>query len=181
MVGKADIATAIRWSSLLLVLSAFLLYGLDCYDHASSGRPVSYVVPDGFRGRIRLISDPAAPPVPLVHGVYVVTVPPSGYLHVRDLGFTTRWHYESARYRSGTRIPTDPEARTEKWRFVVSATGVPPHPMRTDTRRGSISSWARKMNGSPALRRTVGRCNLRHSCSSTQTSLIGASSCSFRS
>jgi len=39
-------------------------------------------------------------------GRFVVTIPASGRLMVRDLGFLDSWHQETCAFTSGARIPT---------------------------------------------------------------------------
>ncbi|HEY1173738.1 MAG TPA: hypothetical protein VGH19_20405 [Verrucomicrobiae bacterium] len=73
----------------------------------STGTPVHFVVPDGYRGPFYLIPDPTnGVVITKSQGRFVVTLPASGRLMVRDLGFLDSWHQETCAFASGTRIPT---------------------------------------------------------------------------
>lgn len=53
-----------------------------------------------------MYEDPDADPVPIEEGRYVVRIPQSGRLVVRDLSFLTMWHSEDAQREDGTPLNT---------------------------------------------------------------------------
>jgi hypothetical protein len=67
-----------------------------------SGRPIEYVVPDGYKGRLWVLFDPAASELPVIDGRYQVLFPPDGLLRVGSMRPFERWHESKARYVSGS-------------------------------------------------------------------------------
>jgi len=75
---------------------------------------VEYVIPDGFRGLFQIRPNPHAPPIPFVDGRYVVDIPRSGFLLVRDMAPFRRFHSSAARYTSGASLPVAVSASTSE-------------------------------------------------------------------
>ncbi len=88
-----------RWTVLLVIAVAA---ATGC---SGSGRPIEYIVPDGHRGRVWVLYDPAAPELPVVDGRYRATFPADGVLRVGSMRPFGQWHETTARYTDGTPLP----------------------------------------------------------------------------
>jgi len=87
---------------LLTLFVAALMAAAGC---SSSGKPVLFVLPAGFRGEFRVVKD-SAQGAELVErgGEWVFEIPPSGVLRVKDDRPFYRWHVERARYPDGRAV-----------------------------------------------------------------------------
>ena len=74
---------------------------------SESGRPIEYVIPDGYRGKVWVLLDPNAPNLPVIGGRYQVEFPAQGLLRVRSMQPFERWHGSSARFAGGTGLAVD--------------------------------------------------------------------------
>lgn len=93
-------------------MRAFILFLLLALTGCgmSTGVPVHFVVPDGFRGVFYLIPDPTnGVAISKTEGRFLVTIPADGRLRVRSLGFLDSWHQETCSFASGAHIPTPTE------------------------------------------------------------------------
>jgi len=79
------------------LLSGLLLIGCT----GGHGRPVDYVLPDGYRGEFEIIQAKDGGRLPIENGAEVCQIPTNGLLKVDSLEAFRRWHTESARYASG--------------------------------------------------------------------------------
>jgi hypothetical protein len=87
---------------------ALIVIGVGAATGCSgSGRPIEYVVPDGYTGRVWVLLDPEAPDLPVVNGRYRVMFPASGVFRVKSMSPFEHWHEASARYEHGRSLPTD--------------------------------------------------------------------------
>lgn len=94
-------------SFVLLVVAVVVPFGMIAY-HNRSGYPITLVIPDNYRGRVRLVIDKErGVDVPLRVGVYEYRIPESGTLHIRDDEPFRQWHTFRAEYAGGQRIPMD--------------------------------------------------------------------------
>ena len=85
---------------LAALLGAALLFHLLFLSH--SGHPVEFVVPTGFRGTVEVIKDSRnGQDVEFKRARYVITVPPSGIVRLKDATFFHRWHAEIFRDEKG--------------------------------------------------------------------------------
>jgi hypothetical protein len=67
-----------------------------------SGPPIEFVVPSGFHGTIEIIRDRRnGENLKFEHGRYVVVVPPSGVIRLKDAPPVYHWHEESCRDTDG--------------------------------------------------------------------------------
>jgi hypothetical protein len=64
------------------------------------------VIPNGFRGPVRIVASPNGPAVPLQGNEYRLSIPADGYAVVKDLSFEDGWHEERAVFENGKSIPT---------------------------------------------------------------------------
>ena len=78
---------------------AILLSGYE-----ARSEKVEFIIPDGFHGIFQLSPDSNAPPIPFTNGCFIVEIPKSGKLLVKDTAPFKEWHKPSARYRSGKPI-----------------------------------------------------------------------------
>lgn len=103
-------ARHVGWIATILMLVAVVLpFGLIAY-HNRSGYPIVLVVPDGYRGPVRLIIDRRqGVEVPLVDGKYTYRIPETGTLVIKDDSPFRQWHSMTAVYSSGKPIPIDHE------------------------------------------------------------------------
>jgi hypothetical protein len=114
--GEAAVAT----SALLFVLSIVVPCGLIAYANRSRP-PVLIVVPDGYRGPVRLIIDPKnGVDMPLENGVYTYCIPNNGRLVIRDADPFRHWHTERARYANGKSLPSPLSPETVGLRSLSS-------------------------------------------------------------
>jgi hypothetical protein len=72
---------------------------------SSSGPPVDFILPDGFRGIFVIIPDSEADPMTFRDGRYVVHIPESGILFVANVEPFNKWHTQTAYYSSGIQLP----------------------------------------------------------------------------
>jgi hypothetical protein len=87
---------------ILYLIFAALIGIVGC---SNSGRPVHFILPDGFEGEITLIPDQNSPTIPFINDHYQIRVPKSGTLKVHDIVCLQHWHTEVARWESGGSIP----------------------------------------------------------------------------
>ena len=74
-----------------------ILLCLSIVAGCSRGRPVHYVVPDGYRGPFWVVQDPGAPSLPSVGGGWIqVSVPTNRVLLVSSLSPLDAWHESTA-------------------------------------------------------------------------------------
>ena len=88
-------------------LDATLLFS-GCYN---SSPPVHFICPNGFRGPIELILDPAEGTQPVLReGVYSFVIPDDGVLRLTSFApFQSGWHTQTAAFADGTSIPQEYE------------------------------------------------------------------------
>ena len=82
---------------------ALLLAGCDLGDHSP---PVHFVLPDDFRGEIRIeqgVTDASDPP--LENGHYTIRISSSGLVRVKTMELFSHWHKERAFSASGRELP----------------------------------------------------------------------------
>jgi hypothetical protein len=94
---------------LLLVvfgLVAAVMYWRIARFHEGGGS-VHYVLPDGFRGRIKVVFDSRCAPISEDQRAMTLTVPPDGVVRVADVSWLHEWRTVSASYADGTTIPMD--------------------------------------------------------------------------
>jgi hypothetical protein len=75
---------------------------------AARTHEVRFVVPNGFRGALKIVLDEHEG-IALTRKKNIVTIdfPVSGVVHVRDLSLLRDWHTERAFFKDGTEIPTE--------------------------------------------------------------------------
>jgi hypothetical protein len=74
------------------------------------GPSVRIIVPDGFKGLIKIVEDRAGVEVDLESGEYVYRIPTNGVLKVKEASGFADWHYREANYASGKPLPVYPGA-----------------------------------------------------------------------
>jgi hypothetical protein len=93
-------------------LTPFVFALLGCVDN-STGLPVRFIVPDGFRGYIQLVETKDGPEIEPKEGDYIYRIPKGGVLKVKKIAGINRWHKDYANFFSGQQIPvrltTNPE------------------------------------------------------------------------
>jgi hypothetical protein len=101
----------IGWIAIVIMLVAVLPLGMIAYHHRS-GYAIVLVVPDGYRGPVRLVIDrERGVVVPLKNDRYTYHIPDGGTLIIKDDSAFRQWHSESAMYANGDQIPIDYEKR----------------------------------------------------------------------
>ena len=73
-----------------------------CYEKA--GLPIHVIVPDGFRGLVRIVEDKAGMEVPIEGGEFVYRIPTNGVLIVNQADGFGEWHQDRASYASGAAV-----------------------------------------------------------------------------
>ena|ERR1041384_4446761 len=89
------------------VLAVMLLGLCLCTGCNDSGAPLHFVLPDGFKGEIRIVKDPdQGSSVREEGGRFTYIIPPDGQLRVRSLAPFSHWHKESAVFQNGGALKT---------------------------------------------------------------------------
>jgi hypothetical protein len=104
--------------SMILVVGG--TFGITAYLDRS-GPPVVIIVPNGFRGPIKLSVDSKnGAEIPLADGRYTVRIPASGHLVIKSADPFTQWHSETAMFENGESLSKDHENRLppEKVRLI---------------------------------------------------------------
>lgn len=98
------------WVAAIIMLIAIVVpFGMIAY-HGRSGYPIVMVVPEGYRGPVRLVIDRRhGVDVPLEYGKYTYHIPQSGTLLIKDDSPFRQWHSMTASYTNGKPIPLDYE------------------------------------------------------------------------
>lgn len=97
---------------ILFALVAWVVYAF--WKMNETGPPVRFLVLTGFRGRIRVVSDPKTPPVPLVNGEYRIQVPADGYVLVHDTDYQNAWHEEIVEFGDGSTARYEDDDKPEQ-------------------------------------------------------------------
>ena len=83
----------------------FLLVACGCSERR--GLPVQFVLPAGYRGVFSVKLDPnGGIPVPITNGQFVVVIPQNGKVSLSSFDCISGRHVVSARYASGSVLPT---------------------------------------------------------------------------
>lgn len=100
----------VGWIAAILMLIAVLFpFGIVAY-HDREGYPIVYVIPEGYRGPVRLIIDrKQGVDVPLKDGRYTYHIPENGTLLIKDDSPFRHRHSLTASYTNGKLIPIDYE------------------------------------------------------------------------
>jgi hypothetical protein len=94
-------------AAVLMLVAVVLPFGMIAY-YNRSGYPIVLVVPERYRGPVRLIIDRhQGVEVPLVHGKYTYRIPETGTLVIKDDSPFRQWHSMKPMYSSGKPIPID--------------------------------------------------------------------------
>ena len=86
------------------ILTLVIIIATGC---SGRNRPIEFVVPDGYRGKVWILFDPIAPDLPVVNGRYQASFPSDGVLRVGSMRPFQQWHPSSARYANGTPLHAD--------------------------------------------------------------------------
>ena len=93
------------------IKSLLAIFGLALCGCGSNGTPVHIVVPNGFKGEVRLVLDGVhGTEVKPSQGRYEYRIPASGILRVTSFGPFKGWHVQTAAYEDGTVL--EPEVET---------------------------------------------------------------------
>ncbi|WP_439624636.1 hypothetical protein [Gemmata sp.] len=72
---------------------------------SNSGKPILFVLPNDFTGEFSVVKDSAHGAELVEQSVgWVIEIPPSGVLRVKDDRSFYRWHAERARYADGREV-----------------------------------------------------------------------------
>jgi hypothetical protein len=98
----------VGWIAVTLMLVAVILpFGMIAY-HNRLGYPIVLVVPEGYRGPVRLIIDrQQGVDVRLIDEKYTYHIPETGMLLIKDDSPFRQWHSMTAMYTDGKLIPID--------------------------------------------------------------------------
>lgn len=92
------------------IKSLLAIFTLALCGCGSTGTPVHIVVPNGFKGEVRLILDGVhGAEVKPSQGRYEYRIPASGTLRVTSFGPFEGWHVQTAAYEDGTVLESDVE------------------------------------------------------------------------
>ncbi len=108
--SKSNVALQVTLAALMMGVFIWMGSTIQC---SGTGPPVLYILPDNFRGQIKLVVDAEAPEVPLLDGNYVVRVPREGLVKVKSTDFLFQWHEVRARFKSGKALSIDSENRNQ--------------------------------------------------------------------
>lgn len=92
----------------VVILLGALGYGClyFVYLPAPSGPPADFILPDGWRGKFKLVLDRAGGiPIDLDNGHYTYRIPEIGVLRVKSLAPFKQWHGITMAYEGGSSIP----------------------------------------------------------------------------
>ena len=94
---------------ILMLIGTVFPFGMIVY-YNRSGYPIVLVVPEQYRGPVRLIIDrDQGVEVPLLDGKYTYQIPETGTLVIKDDSPFRQWHSLTAMYSGGKLIPADHE------------------------------------------------------------------------
>lgn len=98
----------VGWFAVIIMLIAVVLpFGMIAYN-SRSGYPIVMVIPDGYRGPVRLIiNNQEGVEVPLENGKYTYHIPESGTLLIKDDSPFRQWISMTTVYSNGKPIPMD--------------------------------------------------------------------------
>ena len=97
MLSKTILALGATLAAVVICVVIFVVH-----RRIEESREVHYVVPSGYRGVLVTRGKVGTPPIPLIHGNYVVTFPKSGVLDVASNGVFYEQHNNySAIYDNG--------------------------------------------------------------------------------
>lgn len=101
-----EYAKHVGWIVAILAAVAWVApFGIIAY-YNQPGHPIALVIPDGYRGRVKLVVDPhQGIEVPLTDGRYTYNISDNGELVIKNAGPFRRWHEMTCTYRSGQPIP----------------------------------------------------------------------------
>jgi hypothetical protein len=106
----------LRWNHpvgyvvLACLFTIMCIYPLMCVNLSNGpGASVEWIIPNGFRGSVRIVEDPGGVTIPLVNGRYRVLIPADGYLVVKNKSFFYQGYEETAHFANGMSIPTLPD------------------------------------------------------------------------
>src|SRR5206468_1761434 len=89
----------------LMIVGVAVPFGMIAY-HNRPGYPVILVIPNGYRGPVKLVVDRReGVDIPATEGAYRFIVPPGGTLPIKDAGPFHQWHTLTAVFANGGRIP----------------------------------------------------------------------------
>ncbi|MFL5245068.1 MAG: hypothetical protein ACJ8FY_23445 [Gemmataceae bacterium] len=86
-----------------------------------SGPDVVIIVPNGFRGPLKLSLDPKnGTEIPMEGSRFIVRIPASGHLVIKNADPFTQWHSETAMFENGESLSTNHDERLppEKVRLI---------------------------------------------------------------
>ena len=88
---------------IVLPLLTFLFLTTGCKQ---SGHPVHFILPNGYKGTFKLVIDKKnGVEYKIQNGRYVIRIPKSGILKVKNFDPFYMWHKETASYEDGIPIP----------------------------------------------------------------------------
>jgi hypothetical protein len=103
---RGKLSQHVVWIAIIIMLGGvFIPFGMIAYYNRSA-YPIVVIVPEGYRGPIKLIVDKnRGIDVPLKEGRFIYHIPPSGTLLIKDDGPFHQWHSMTAKYTNGMAIP----------------------------------------------------------------------------
>jgi hypothetical protein len=102
---------------MLAIAISLVIMTLAAWAILQGGGRITFIIPAGYRGRIKLLLDEEGQELKPDKGVLVVRISRDGTLHVRSFKPFERWHQEEAFYDDGTPIPTGQEASSNDLAF----------------------------------------------------------------
>jgi hypothetical protein len=93
----------------LVAISMFMTLCLLMSCSERRGPSVQIIVPEGFKGLIKIEKDQAGQEIELKDGQYVYRIPTNGVLKVKLARGFAEWHYTVACHTNGRELPVYPE------------------------------------------------------------------------
>jgi hypothetical protein len=107
--------------------------------------PIRYIIPDDFRGEIRIERSAGGIDVPLKDGYLTIAIPNNGKVRIKQPDLFSRWHKEVALSPSGRELPFFPSYREQPDAIGMRTLGMfndPANNLPPETMVYVFGTWA---------------------------------------